>query len=176
MAKLTDAEEQVTIWDFYKPRHTHSWNMLLLSWREFEGLDPETDAPFAAEYCWENFIIRLWLYRTTVKTLTRLTIVEADARNALKSFDKTFDSRGINALKALRDMIEHFDDYAAGMGRGPALRERDLDPWRRFSKDEYERGDFCLLRTTAYEAAAALRNDARSVSDKFIRWYKTGVL
>ena len=32
-------EEQALIWDYYKPRHTHAWNMLVLSWR---GLDQQT--------------------------------------------------------------------------------------------------------------------------------------
>ena len=69
-------------------------------------------------------------------------------------------------------MIEHFDDYAAGEGRGPAMRERDLDPWRQTSRDRYERGLFCLERRPSYEAAIKLRADAKGVSDKFIQRYK----
>ncbi len=68
-------------------------------------------------------------------------------------------------------MIEHFDDYAAGMGRGPANRDKDLDPWRTITKDRYERGQFTLNRSASYSAAIKLRTDAKSVSDNFIEWY-----
>ena len=71
-------------------------------------------------------------------------------------------------------MIEHFDDYAAGEGRGPAELKRDLDPWRTdTTRDRYERGLFCLERHRSYAAAIKLRADAKSVSDKFIQWYKS---
>lgn len=61
---LLERDEQALIWDFYKPRHTHAWNMLVFSWREPDQLNDQTDAGFETEYFWENFILRLWLYRT----------------------------------------------------------------------------------------------------------------
>lgn len=137
-------EEQSLIWDYYKPRHTHAWNMLVLSWRELDHLTEETDVGFEVEYFWENFILRLWLYRTTVKTLIKLDIVKNDALHAISNFDAAFTKNGCNELKALRDMIEHFDDYAAGEGQGQAERDTDLDSWRTFTKDIYERGQFRL--------------------------------
>jgi len=170
---LLERDEQGQIWDFYKPRHTHAWNMLVLSWRELDRVNDRTDVEFETEYFWENFILRLWLYRTTVKTLTKLDCVEPKAEKILESFDQVFDSNGKNSLKALRDMIEHFDDYAAGKGHGPATRENDLDPWREITHDRYERGNFSLERKSSYEAAIKLRSDAKCVSDEFIQWYKS---
>jgi hypothetical protein len=170
---LSVREEQTLIWDYYKPRHIHAWNMLVLSFRKLDKLSDETDVGFETEYRWENFILRLWLYRTTVKTLAKLTAVQSEAKNILKTFDIVFDIDGSNALKALRDMIEHFDDYAPGMGRGPAKRENDLDPWREFDRNRYERGQFLLERKKSYDAAIMLRSDAKRVSDEFIQWYKS---
>lgn len=175
MNEISQVEEQGLIWDYFKPRHTHAWNMLVLSWREIEQLNDDTAVDFEVEYHWENFILRLWLYRTTVRTLTKLNSVKGKANNALKTFDKVFNTQGKNGLKALRDMIEHFDDYAAGKGRGPAIREKDLDPWRSFTKDEYNRGQFYLERDKSYKAAIKLRSDAKCVSDEFIRWYKLSI-
>jgi hypothetical protein len=169
---LVDRDEQGLIWDYFKPRHTHAWNMLVLSWRELDQSNDETGLGFEIEYFWENFIIRLWLYRITIRTLTKLNSVNSEAAFALKTFDGAFDIDGKSALKALRDMIEHFDDYAAGKGRGLAERERDLDPWRQITRDRYERGLFCLERHQSYEAAIKLRADAKAVSDRFIQWYK----
>lgn len=89
-------EEQSLIWDYYKPRHTHAWNMLVLSWRELDHLTEETDLGYKVEYFWENFILRLWLYRTTVKTLTKLKSVKNDARRAIFNFDAAFEKNGCN--------------------------------------------------------------------------------
>lgn len=164
-------EDQSIIWDYYKPRQTHAWNMVVLAWRALEHLDPETDLDFEAEYFWENYIIRLWLYRMTVRALTKIDRVATDARAAVQRFDDQFDMNGNNGLKALRDMIEHFDDYAAGIGRGPAQRETDLDPWRLITKDQYERGCFRLERARSLEATIALQSDAKNLSDEFIRWF-----
>lgn len=171
MDDYSTREEQAIIWDYYKPRHTHAWNMLVLSWRELDKLNNETDVEFEIEYYWENFILRLWLYRTTVNTLTKLAVVEGKAKNMLRTFDDAFDANGRNSLKALRDMIEHFDDYAAGTGRGPARRKCDLDPWRIITRDRCERGQFLLERSKSYQAAIELRSSAKCVSDEFIRWY-----
>jgi hypothetical protein len=165
-------DEQAVVWDFYKPRHTHAWNMLVLSWRHLDQIDDLTDLDFTTEYHWENFILRLWLYRTTVMTLTRLVSIEGEARQAVQKFDHAFCNDGKNQLKALRDMIEHFDDYAVGVGRGPAKRDSDLDPWRSFTRDQYERGRFCLERASSYSAAIELRSDATRASAAFISWYK----
>ena len=49
-------------------------------------------------------------------------------------------------------MIEHFDDYAAGKGRGPATRDGELDPWRSVSRDRFERGRYVIERAPAYDA------------------------
>lgn len=174
MSVVLSRNEQVLIWDYYKPRHTHAWNMLVLSWRELDHLTAkleESEDPWQIEYFWENFILRLWLYRTTVNTLTKLDSVKGDAQAAISKFDAAFQTNGDNGLKALRNMIEHFDDYAAGKGRGPATRAKDLDPWRSFTKDRYERGQFALDRTTSFGAADNLRSEAKVVSDKFIKWY-----
>jgi len=169
MCAPSSREKQGLIWDYYKPRHTHAWNMLVLSWHALEDLD---DQGVEIEYCWENFIIRLWLYRTTVKTLTKLHVVADDARDVLDAFDKVFNTNGRNDLKALRDMIEHFDDYAADQGHGPPKRQTDLDPWQQVAKDTYERGQFHLERGRCYEAANTLRLGATQVSNKFMQWYK----
>ncbi len=177
--KMTQPDELACIWDYFKPRHTHAWNMLVLAFQELEGrkfqaetIEADSLPGFQVEYAWENVIIRLWLYRTVVRTLTKLPPVATDAELILKSFDQAFNQSGINALKALRDMIEHFDDYAAGKGRGAASRERDLDPWRSITIDEYQRGHFNLSRQHALEIADRLRADARCISDKFIAWYR----
>lgn len=172
VTNLPDHEKQAIIWDFYKPRHTHAWNMLVLSWRALEAFTDTPEAAFEDEYLWENFIIRLWLYRTTVKTLTHLHVVQSDAEAIIAGFDQCFQSDGKNALKAIRDMIEHFDDYAADKGRGPATRYGELDPWRTTGRDRFERGRFAIERATAYDAAITLRSEAKRVSDAFIAWYK----
>lgn len=150
--------------------------MLVMSWRALDDSLDDDDLCFEVEYLWENFIIRLWLYRTTVKTLSKLPTVKEDADKALASFDVAFDHNGQNGLKAIRDMIEHFDDYAAGVGRGPAIRDRDLDPWRTITKDMYQRGGWLLDRAKSYEAAIQLRDDAQVVSDQFITSYKSRTL
>lgn len=173
MMDVPDPEEQGVIWGYYKPRHTHAWNMLVLSWRALDRYAEEQIEAFDGEYLWENFIIRLWLYRTTVKTLTRLHVVSAEAKGALEQFDLCFETDGQNGLKAVRDMIEHFDDYAAGKGRGPATRLGELDPWRAVTRDRFERGRFVIERTSAYQAAILLRSDAKRISDTFIAWYKS---
>ena len=147
--------------------------MLVLSWRQLDQFDDDDTAGFETEYYWENFILRLWLYRTTVKTFTKLTVVQHDAKIALKTFDAIFEANGHNGLKAIRDMIEHFDDYAAGVGRGPAERATELDPWRVFTRDHYERGQFRLERKISYDAAINLRSDAKILSNKFIEWFKS---
>lgn len=100
--------------------------MLVLSWRALKTLADENAEEFEDENLWENFIIRLWLYRTTVKTLTRA--VCADARDNIAKFDQSFEADGQNGLKAIRNMIEHFDDSGAGKGRGPATRRRASSP------------------------------------------------
>ncbi|QDZ13207.1 hypothetical protein FPZ08_06425 [Devosia ginsengisoli] len=172
MDKTISPIAQAAIWDFYKPRHTHTWNMLVLSWRAMDGLQAHTDHGFEVEYLWENFIFRLWLYRTAVKTLTRLGPVEAQAQEVLDTFDKTFEVNGRNGLKALRDMLEHFDDYASGKGRGPATRADDLDPWRTVSIERYERGQFTIDRRKSYDAAMMMRSGAHDVEEAFLRWYR----
>jgi hypothetical protein len=150
---VPDKEAQAIIWDYFKPRHTHAWNMLVLSWRQLDALNNETEIGFETEYHWENFIIRLWLYRTAIRTLIKLSKVKVEADKAIKLFDDAFRKDGKNQLKALRDMIEHFDDYASGAGRGPADRFSDLDPWRVVGRDQYQRGELRLVRTDSYSAA-----------------------
>ena len=120
MSEIPRHEKQATIWEYYKPRHTHAWNMLVLSWRTLNTRPNSVEEGMEDEYHWENFIIRLWLYRITVKTLTQLDHVRSDAEQIIAKFDFNFETDGKNGLKAIRDMIEHFDDYAAGKGHGPA--------------------------------------------------------
>lgn len=146
--------------------------MLVLSWRALEAFTEGPATGFEVEYLWENFIIRLWLYRTTIRTLTRLRVVSVEAKDIISNFDRCFEANGQNALKAIRDMIEHFDDYAAGEGRGPATRDGELDPWRTVTRDRFERGRFVIERAPAYNAAIGLRSDAKRASDTFIAWYK----
>lgn len=165
-------EQQSIVWDYYKPRQIHAWNMMVMAWRELEHTDQNAmPEGFETEYHWENFILRLWLYRTTVLTLAKIDAVASNARKAVERFDAQFEMNGRNGLKALRDMIEHFDDYAAGKGRGPAQRDADLDPFRSFTKDEYERGSFRLERAKSLSAVIALQADAKIVSDEFIAWF-----
>lgn len=147
--------------------------MLILAWQALHDLKKEEEFDFITEYRWENFIIRLWLYRGAVNTLAKLPAVRAEAQAAIRRFDDAFQVDGRNGLKSLRDMIEHFDDYAAGAGRGPADRMIDLDPFRHFTKERYERGSFKLDRDESLEAADKLRNDAKTVSDCFIAWYRS---
>ncbi len=172
VTNLSDSEKRAIIWDFYRPRHTHAWNMLVLSWRALEASSETFELDFEYEYLWENFIIRLWLYRTTVRTLTHIDVVKIEAEAIIKNFDQCFLSDGKNALKAIRDMIEHFDDYAADKGHGPATRVSELDPWRTVGRDKFERGRFAIDRETAYAAAIVLRSEAKRVSDAFIARHK----
>ncbi|MEO0329396.1 MAG: hypothetical protein AAF217_12455 [Pseudomonadota bacterium] len=172
MSEIPSHEKQAIIWDYFKPRHTHAWNMLVLSWRALDAPSENIEEMMEEEYYWENFIIRLWLYRITVKTLTQLDHVRSEAEQIISEFDNNFETNGKNGLKAIRDMIEHFDDYAAGKGRGPATREGELDPWRAVSRDRFERGRYVIERAPAYDAAIRLRSDAKRVSDNFIAWYK----
>lgn len=172
MSEIPSHEKQAIIWDYYKPRHTHAWNMLVLSWRALDAPPDNIEEMMEEEYHWENFIIRLWLYRITVKTLVQLGHVRSDAEQIISQFDSNFETDGKNGLKVIRDMIEHFDDYAAGKGRGPATREDELDPWRAVSRDRFERGRYVIERAPAYDAAIRLRSDAKHVSDNFIACYK----
>lgn len=164
-------EDLSVIWDFWKPRHTHAWNMLVISSNEIQRKTP-ADA-FEIEYAWENFIIRLWLYRITNKTLLNLHPIKGKMLKTIEDFDATFSQSGKNTLKALRDMIEHFDDYASGRGRGPAKSEIDLDPWRSIMPDQYERGQFSIDRNASLMAANNLRLQTKEASDEFILWYHT---
>jgi len=164
-------EELSIIWDYWKPRHTHSWNMFVISSNELQSKIP-TDA-FETEYAWENYIIRLWLYRTTIRTLLNLHPIKSQVSATLKEFDAIFSENGKNTLKALRDMIEHFDDYASGKGRGPAQRNTDLDPWRCILPDKYERGQFKIDRNASLIAANNLRLNAKKNSAEFITWFHT---
>jgi len=167
--KLESAEQLSIIWDYWKPRHTYAWNMFVISSNTLQAT--KIDGSFELEYAWENYIIRLWLYRAVVKTLVKFHPSKRIIQKALKDFDKTFSSGGINALKTYRDMIEHFDDYALGKGRGPASREVDLDPWRSIGPDKYERGRFHFDRNEMLVAANELRLKANTGSDAFIKWY-----
>jgi hypothetical protein len=168
---VSEREEQALVWNYFSPRHTHAWNMLVLSWRQLEQINDNTEIGFETEYHWENFILRLWLYRTTVMTLAKLDAVKSDASRIVEEFDNSFKTNGYSQLKALRDMIEHFDDYASGLGRGKAERDRDLDPFRHFTRDCYERGKFRLERKCSYSAAIKLQSGAKIVSKSFINWY-----
>lgn len=170
---MSNAIEQSKIWDYYKPRHTHSWNMLQIAAQHLVKTEDVKD--FEIEYAWENLIIRLALYRNVVKTLTKLTIVKCEAEQALNRFDSTFTQNGKNALIALRNMLEHFDEYAAGLGRGPCERDTDLDPWRFINVEEYSRGQFKIQLTASMVAANNLRTEAKDISDHFISWYKKEV-
>lgn len=167
---MSNATEQGVVWDFYKPRQTHAWNMLQVATQQLAKTAEVMD--FETEYAWENLIIRLSLYRNAVKTLTKLPSVAPDAEQALNRFDAAFTQNGKNALISLRNMFEHFDDYAAGSGRGPAERNTDLDPWRCIDVEEYTRGQFKICLAPSMAAANQLRSDAEAVSDKFIRWHE----
>jgi hypothetical protein len=167
---MTTADEQSIIWDYYKPRHTHAWNMLQLAAQQL--VEAPNVSGFETEYAWENLIIRLCLYRNTVKTLIKLPVVVNEAKEMLQRFDAKFTQNKKNSLIALRDMVEHFDDYAAGHGHGPAERHADLDPWREVTVERFCRGQFELELDTSMEAADTLRSNAKSVSDQFINWYK----
>lgn len=169
---MIERDELSVIWDYYKARHLHAWNMLVIAFDELEQ-KALVEAGFETEYAWENVIIRLWLYRAVIRTLLKLGPVQSEAKKVLESFDQNFQQGGINSLKALRDMIEHFDDYAAGKGKGPAKRADDLDPWRTVTRDEYNRGRFTLHLGATLIAANQMRLDAASVSDQFIQWYKS---
>lgn len=166
-----DLKDQLVVWGFYSPRHTHTWNMLVLAHRALENFGATEETTIEVEYHWENFIIRLWLYRATIMALTKLPAVKVEALSAIRAFDDKFTANGIGYLKAIRDMIEHFDDYAAGVGRGPASRDGELDPWRGLSSDKFERGRFVIDRAHAYDAAIQLRSDAKIASDAFLVAY-----
>ena len=171
MNTVAFTETQSRIWDFYKPRHTHAWNMLVLAWRHLVGADGHNG--FETEYFWENFIIRLWLYRAVIQTLAKLDAVQSDALQILAIFDREFEVNGMNGLKAIRDMVEHFDDYAANEGRNKKFeRDKDLDPWRVIDRDRYEREQFLLYRKKSFDAANELRSNSKIVSGKYIDWYK----
>lgn len=172
--EMTTADEQSIIWDYYKPRHTHAWNMLQLAAQQLVKITDNKG--FDSEYAWENLIIRLCLYRNTVNTLTKISIVADEAEIVMQRFDSKFTQNEENSLIALRNMFEHFDDYAAGRGRGPAERHTDLDPWREVTVEKFCRGQFELELYPSMEAADILRLDAKSVSDKFISWYKKETL
>lgn len=167
---MSTADEQCVIFDYYKPRHTHAWNMLQIAAQQLVEI-PNVSG-FETEYAWENLIIRLCLYRNTVNTLTKIYVVTDEAKKVVQQFDSKFTRNEKNSLIALRNMLEHFDDYAAGLGRGPAERPTDLDPWREVTVEKFCRGQFELKLHLSMEAADALRLDAKSVSDKFISWYK----
>lgn len=128
------------------------------------------ETTFEDEYLWENFIIRLSLYRTTVRTLTHIHVVKADADGIIPEFDKCFQSNGRNGLKAIRDVIEQIEGNAAGKGRGPATRSGELDPWRTVTRDRFERGRCAIQRSKAYAAAVTLRSQAKRVCALFIEW------
>jgi hypothetical protein len=168
--KTTTADEQCIIWDYYKPRHTHAWNILQLATQQL--VEAPHVSGFETEYAWENLIIRLCLYRNTVNTVTKISVVADEAKKIVQRFDSKFTQNEKNSLIALRNMLEHFDDYAAGHGRGPAERHADLDPWRTVTVEKFSRGQFELELYPSMEAANTLRLDAKSVSDKFISWYK----
>lgn len=155
----TPDSSNAVIWDYYKPRHTHAWNMLVLSWRELYRFDePRRIKGFEIEYAWENFILRLWLYRVTVNTLTTMDLVTKDAKTAIAKFDQAFMIKDINTLQAIRNMFEHFDEYAAGLGRGPATRADHLDPSRPLNSRYFVRDNITIDRMKAFDAAKHLRN------------------
>ncbi len=96
-----------------------------------------------------------------------------EAVGVVARFDDCFTANGQNALKIIRDMIEHFDDYAAGKGRVRGIRDDSLDPWRVVSRDRFERGQFIIEKTSAYSAAIQLRSEAKDVGKKFTQWLLT---
>lgn len=164
-----DKTTQETIWDYYRFRQIHAWNMFCMARQDLENFNDDND-PFKIEYFWENLIIRMWLYRVTINTLTKISKIENHAKKAVKRFDAVFCENGVNHLKDLRNMIEHFDDYAENKGRGPGQRNTDLDPPREFTKDHYERGRFMLERKKSCDAVIMLQADAKKVSGEFLKW------
>ena len=91
---MNDVESQSLIWDYYKPRHTHSWNMLQIAAKCLYETKQTEDEDFETEYAWENLIIRLALYRNTVKTLAQLDSVKDKANEIIHDFDLTFEQNG----------------------------------------------------------------------------------
>lgn len=51
---MSNVIEQGVVWDYYKPRHTHSWNMLQLAAQHLVKTSDEQG--FETEYAWENLI------------------------------------------------------------------------------------------------------------------------
>ena len=72
-----------------------------------------------------------------------------------------------NGLKAIRDMIKHFDDNAAGKGHGPAPRDGELDLRLTVMRIRY-----IIESASTCDAAIRLRSGAKQVSDAFIAWLK----
>lgn len=163
--------DQIRAWDYFKPRHTHAWNMLCFSWEAFDKLSEDQISNFEQDYCWENYFIRLWLYRTTVNTLTKLPQISQQAKKQIHIFDSSFEKDGKNQLRAIRNMIEHFDDYATGAGRGPALRETELDPWRTYDQENYERGRYSFNRQNSMRSANNLRLGTKPLCSELINWF-----
>ena len=91
----------------------------MLSWRELDQyqFNDETDFGFEAEYLWEiSYSASGCAERSS--DFDQAKFCKGRGGVCLENIRWRLDINGKSSLKALRDMIEHFDDYAAGGGAG----------------------------------------------------------
>jgi len=161
---MNDLENQCLIWDNYRQRHIHTWNMLQLAVKHLA--ETKTTENSEIQYAWENLVIRMVIYRYTVKNLVRLKCVNKKANMINKKFDSVFRINGRHVLMALYNVFKHFDEYKAND------RGKELDPYGTITVEEYNHGTLKLQLSQCIQAATELRNGANYVGHEFIEWYE----
>jgi hypothetical protein len=108
-----------------------------------------------------SFLLRRWAdFDFLVVALTRLRRAAAlaakvpEIKTAIEAAIKSFDE-ALPDLKDMRNVAEHFDDYAVDEGRKTAIRRQSLEVVV-FGKQKIEWLDFSLQVDDALQASSAL--------------------
>jgi hypothetical protein len=94
-----------------------------LQGRRLQSAEPE-DSRFVFRK-WVDFdslVVALTRFRRAAVLAANIPEIEPPMKDALKEFDSSLPD-----LKRLRDVAEHFDDYAANKGRNRAVGRKDLE-------------------------------------------------
>ncbi len=167
-------DDQATIFGFFEQRHKTTWNILFTAHEELKN-EGHKD-PWMILYRWENYIIRLYLYRKTCNMLRKITYLKKETNLILKKFDQNFKPQNVDIhqdiLTDLRHIFEHFDDIASGGGNNKVISRLAINTHKDFSNDKYNLGHYSLDRDFSFTAATELHEDINKIKKNFYEYYK----
>jgi hypothetical protein len=91
--------------------------------RRLQSAEPEDGRfVFREWFDFDSLVVALTRLRRAAVLAANIPEIEPPMKGALKEFDSS-----LPALKRLRDVAEHFDDYAVDKGRNRAVGRKDLE-------------------------------------------------